>query len=342
MKVIVVLALVLAVVSATNWKSAEDQAVRKVIIEKVNTAKKGWTAGVNPRFDGASFSYLKSLLGSLEDKAPNHAGLEIVSDVAAAIPDAFDWRVNASLCPSLNEIRDQSNCGSCWAFGAAEAATDRLCLQSNGAEKYHISAEDILSCCSTCGSGCNGGYPSSAWSWLVRTGSVTGGNYQDYSWCYSYALPTCDHHTTGQYTPCTDLPSYPTPQCKSACDSQSTYSISYNNDKRKFGTSYGVSSSVTAIQTEIMNYGPVEASFSVYADFESYTGGIYQHTTGAYMGGHAVKILGWGVGSSPDPVEPYWIVANSWNNDWGENGFFRILRGVNECGIEASIVAGKI
>jgi len=257
-----------------------------------------------------------------------------------AVPDAFDWRTQpqAAACPSLSEVRDQSNCGSCWAFGAAEAATDRICLQGN--HNYHISAEDILSCCGTCGSGCNGGYPSSAWSWLVHTGSVTGGNYHDYSWCYSYSLQNCDHHTTGQYTPCTSLPSYPTPRCTSACDSGTSYTTTYSQDKRKFKTNYAIPENVAQLQTELMTNGPFEVSFSVYADFESYTGGIYVHTNGEYMGGHAVKFVGWGVGSSAENNVPYWIVANSWNTDWGEAGFFRIKRGVNECGIEASGVAG--
>lgn len=53
-------------------------------------------------------------------------------------------------------------------------------------------------------------------------------------------------------------------------------------------------------------------------------------------GGHAVKIIGWGVENGTK----YWLVANSWNNKWGENGLFRILRGVNECNIEDRVVAG--
>jgi len=48
--------------------------------------------------------------------------------------------------------------------------------------------------------------------------------------------------------------------------------------------------------------------------------------------------LGWGVDNSTST--PYWLVANSWNEDWGDSGFFRILRGNNECGIEGGIVAG--
>lgn len=64
--------------------------------------------------------------------------------------------------------------------------------------------------------------------------------------------------------------------------------------------------------------------------------GVYQHVTGSELGGHAIRILGWGVENGT----PYWLIANSWNSDWGDNGYFRILQGRNECGIEASITAG--
>lgn len=86
-----------------------------------------------------------------------------------------------------------------------------------------------------------------------------------------------------------------------------------------------------------MTNGPVEATFTVYADFYQYTSGVYIHKTGQALGGHAIKIIGWGVTSTNTP---YWIVANSWNVQWGMNGFFQILRGVNECGIEQGVVAG--
>lgn len=47
--------------------------------------------------------------------------------------------------------------------------------------------------------------------------------------------------------------------------------------------------------------------------------GVYQHVTGEMMGGHAVRILGWGVENGT----PYWLVGNSWNTDWGDNGEWR-------------------
>ncbi|VDM50133.1 unnamed protein product [Toxocara canis] len=124
---------------------------------------------------------------------------------------------------------------------------------------------------------------------------------------------------------------------------------------------YGVDDDVTAIQKEILSRGPVEVAFEVYEDFLMYDGGVYVHTGGKIGGGHAVKMLGWGV----EQGVPYWLVANSWNTDWGEDGmrfhqsrslfhhlslmhqpvngtcrFFRILRGVDECGIESGVVGG--
>ena len=56
------------------------------------------------------------------------------------------------------------------------------------------------------------------------------------------------------------------------------------------------------------------------------------------LGGHAIRIIGWGEDESSST--PYWIIANSWNTDWGDHGLFKIKRGNNECGIEDSIVAG--
>lgn len=44
--------------------------------------------------------------------------------------------------------------------------------------------------------------------------------------------------------------------------------------------------------------------------------GVYQHVSGEEVGGHAIRILGWG----EENGTPYWLAANSWNTDWGENG----------------------
>jgi len=88
---------------------------------------------------------------------------------------------------------------------------------------------------------------------------------------------------------------------------------------------------------EIYKNGPVEASFDVYADFLTYKSGVYVHKPGnPFLGGHAIKVLGWGTLSGT----PYWLCANSWNPDWGMNGFFMIKRGDDQCGIEDGMCAG--
>ena len=86
------------------------------------------------------------------------------------------------------------------------------------------------------------------------------------------------------------------------------------------------------MQKEIMTNGPIQVAFSVYKSFMSYKTGVYSKHWYELLpeGGHAVKIVGWGTESGTD----YWLVANSWNTNWGESGFFKIKRGVNECGIE--------
>ena len=69
----------------------------------------------------------------------------------------------------------------------------------------------------------------------------------------------------------------------------------------------------------------METAMEIYTDFFNYRSGIYSHTTGSYAGGHAIKIIGYGV----ENVTQYWICANSWGPQWGENGFFRIPIGSN-------------
>jgi cathepsin B len=69
---------------------------------------------------------------------------------------------------------DPRSCGSCWAFGAVEAMPDRVCIHSNATIHAHISADDLVSCCHTCGFGCNCGFPGMTWSYRVHHGIVSG------------------------------------------------------------------------------------------------------------------------------------------------------------------------
>jgi len=83
---------------------------------------------------------------------------------------------------------------------------------------------------------------------------------------------------------------------------------------------------------EISANGPIQVAFMVYKSFMSYKTGIYSKHAWEFVpeGGHAVKIVGYGSDSGKD----YWIVANSWGATWGEEGYFRITKGDNACGME--------
>ena len=82
----------------------------------------------------------------------------------------------------------------------------------------------------------------------------------------------------------------------------------------------------------------------VYMDFMHYKSGVYRRSSHAKypIGGHAVRLIGWGevVNETTNERLPYWLAANSWSPVWGEQGFFRIRRGVNELEIETKPAAG--
>ncbi|XGW24196.1 hypothetical protein V3C99_005969 [Haemonchus contortus] len=251
------------------------------------------------------------------------------------IPESFDSRIVWKNCSSITYVRDQSQCGSCWAVSAASTMSDRICVQTKGKLQTILSDTDILSCCGRmCGDGCEGGYDHLAWEWVQRFGVVTGGPYQQKGVCRPYAFHPCGLHHGRRY----DCPwdhSFSTPACKPYC--QFGYGKRYEKDKFFVKSTYILDNDEKVIQREMMKNGPVQAAFITYEDFSSYKGGIYVHVKGRERGAHAVKLIGWGVENGTK----YWTVANSWHDDWGENGFFRILRGVNHCEFESYVVSGE-
>lgn len=302
-----------------------------------------WVAGRNTLFEGASLRDAKILMGTLRNTdtasfLPHKAPEQLVD-----LPTDFDWRSDprAAACPTVREIRDQANCGSCWAFGSVEAMSDRICIASNGTDKTHLSAEDVTSCCHLGDMGCNGGIPSSAYTYYSSSGIVDGGNYGDKSGCYSYELAPCAHHSVStKYPNCSD--SVPAPRCASQCVDNGA---SWSGSKRRGTGGYSVcqqgssTSCPEAMMQEIYQHGPITGMFFVHQSLLAYKSGVYKagnFITDPMLGGHAIKILGWG----EEDGAPYWLVANSWNEDWGAEGFFKIDRGHNQCQIENPIING--
>lgn len=311
--------------------------------------KTTWKAAVNPRFANATVAHVKRMLGTIMPSDEGYIAPDAVKTEFKVrdqdIPDTFDARTAWPQCSNIiGHVRDQSDCGSCWAFGSTEAFNDRYCIVTGDA-KTLFSPEDTLDCCSgaqcSFSMGCNGGQPAGAWKWFTKVGVSTGGDYSDIgkgTTCKPYSMQSCAHHVDPPegMVSCDTLPEYKTPKCTSTC-SESGYGIAYSQDKHKASTSYSVRG-VSNMQKELMEKGTLSVAMTVYEDFETYSSGVYQHKTGKNLGGHAIKMIGWGVENGT----PYWLCVNSWNDSWGEKGTFKILRGSNECGIEDSVVAGDV
>jgi len=332
------IALTLGAFTLHNYYSTSSASLQysdrlNTIASQVNSMNSTWKAGSNIKWSGQTEESIKGLMISSElfrtRVTPSHKQFFHNFSAVQSAPASFDSRDAWPGCSSLREVRDQSSCGSCWAFGAAEVMSDRICIASGQKDQTRVSAEDLVECCTDCGYGCEGGFPSAAFDFWESQGIVTGGLYGDQQYCKNYPFAPCAHHTTSdKYPACPG--NYDTPSCKRECTNGSDYRTS-----KTYGSSYTVSGE-RQMMAEISTNGPVEVSFSVYEDFLTYKTGVYQHLTGSSLGGHAVKAVGYG----EENGTKYWLIANSWNETWGLNGFFKIIRGEDACGIEGEAATG--
>ena len=249
-------------------------------IEAVNSNPKStWTAGVNSKFEGASLKEIKSIMGTIVDpdwtitlKARDDA---VVND---DLPESFDARTAWPECESvINHVRDQSNCGSCWAHGTTEALNDRICISTGGSFTTLLSVADTTGCCNfiQCQSmGCNGGQVGSPWKWFEKKGVVTGGDFGTSGTCFNYTMEQCAHHVTSDTLPSCDDVKKVEPKCSKTCVDDDTRS--YDDDKHNANSSYGLRG-VDNIKADIYKYGTVTSAFTVYEDFLTYKSGVYSH-----------------------------------------------------------------
>ncbi|XP_038709044.1 cathepsin B-like protease 3 isoform X2 [Tripterygium wilfordii] len=298
-----------------------SQILQESIVKQINeNPNAGWQAAMNPKFSNYTVGQFKHLLGVKSTHKKELLGVPVVTHPKSLkLPKQFDARTAWPQCSTIGRILDQGHCGSCWAFGAVESLSDRFCIQFD--LNISLSVNDLLACCGfMCGDGCNGGYPIRAWRYFVHHGVVTEecDPYFDNTGC---SHPGCE-------------PGYPTPKCVRKCVNKNQF---WRQLKHYSISAYTIHSNPNDIMAEVYKNGPVEVAFTVYEDFAHYKSGVYKHVTGGVLGGHAVKLIGWG---TSDEGEDYWLLANQWNKGWGDDGYFRIQRGTNECGIEEEVVAG--
>lgn len=255
------------------------------------------------------------------------------------LPTSYDLRAAYPACYSIGYIRDQANCGSCWAVSTMTSLSDRHCVNATKAgapAQRAYSYEDVLECCNdgscafTGNAGCNGGYPTGAFKWAKNKGIVTGEQYGNKTFCKPY------YFKPDQTTP------PPAPLCNKSCTKISGLRYSTNLLKTYGYTSLRATSTLTTeqvAQAAIIDGGSIVATYEVFEDFFYYAGGVYKKTSNVSAGWHAVRVIGWG---EDVDAGKYWLVANSWGTWWGEAGFFRIARGTNECSFETNLIAGKL
>lgn len=239
---------------------------------------------------------------------------------AGDIPESYDLRQTH---PECMRILDQGNCGSCWAFSATQALTDRFCIATGGASlpKLVLSPQYQVNCDSS-NSACNGGLTLNAYKFMTNSGVDTDA-------CTPYTSGK-----TGRAEKCTQQCTAPGEEFHLAY-STTAYSLAGKNRNE----------TIENIQRDIMEYGSVSISFIVYTDFTEFFAknpkGVYRRNPSSYArGGHAVKAIGWGVTEDASKT-PYWIIANSWGESWGDNGYFKIVRGEDDSNIESrAITAG--
>jgi cathepsin B len=311
------------------------------IIKRVNSSSKLWRAGFDPTLNYDQDELLLMLASGARDDqkileqtllAGRRRFLQRrFADVLLnekkgtdQLPEFLDLRLKYPRCRSLRIVRNQSVCSSCWAFAAMNCISDAFCISKlgrAGSSERFFSPQDSLECCLTCQfdtqNPCAGGYLYQAFKYAKINGVVSGDGHNSSALCKPYYLPEIF----------TALPAKPT--CSNKCTSTSQV-VEYATDKFKI-TDFTYGRGVVNLMTVLNTMGSVAVTMRIYQDFLTYQKGIYKYESGTLLGNHAVRIIGYGTESGTD----YWLGVNSWGTSWGERGFFKIVKGVNECEIEA-------
>lgn len=301
--------LFLALVASTSvyaYKNAYLDERELVNIVNYNINSK-WRAEKSTYFANHTIAQVSAMLKTSVSEFAPHIETDNQNNFDhQPLPTTFDARKQWPGC--VHNVRNQEQCGSCWAFGASEVLSDRFCIA--GVDRGNFSPQNLVSCDKKC-YGCNGGTLPGAWNYLRDTGIVS---------------DKCQPYVSGNGK---------TGHCSHKCSDGSEPHYFKAKDSYPVVGYLDVllGQAPSKIKAEVYKNGPVEVAFIVFQDFMSYKGGVYHHVTGPNVGGHAVKLIGW--------TENAWIIQNSWGPDWGEEGTFRIRMGTNECGIETNVYAGR-
>jgi len=243
-----------------------------------------FTMGINQFTDLTPEEFKATYVGGY--KPLQSFGCESFSSHNNNLPDSVDWTTKGV----VNAVRDQGQCGSCWAF-ATTANAESVWAIFNG-NLLDLSEEYLVDCASGLGyfnMGCNGGNPDSAFKYMINNGQCLETSYP-YTSGVTQTAGSCE-------------------KCASAGVKFSSCSDVTPNDQVALKSAVSISPVVVAIEADTRY-------------FQSYSGGILDSSACGNSLDHAVEIVGFGTENGID----YWKVRNSWSSSWGENGYFRVKK----------------
>ncbi|OQS06915.1 cathepsin B, cysteine protease family C01A [Thraustotheca clavata] len=246
----------------------------------------------------------------------------------ALMPKSWDWCERGMCTSSWNQHIPQY-CGSCYAHGSLSSANDRIKIMNHKLKYFGpdvmLGRQSFLNCAPGHGlsHGCEGGEPADV-----------------YEFMHKYGLPdeTCMHYSAtdsekylikynGTCPPegyCMNCMKIPTSPDKPVC-------FPVTKMVRYRAKEYGRIAGELAMMKELKN-GPITCGIACNPPFiNDYIAGIFHDITNFTHIDHDVEIVGWG----EENGVKYWRARNSWGTYWGENGFFRIVRGINNLAIES-------
>jgi hypothetical protein len=208
----------------------------------------------------------------------------------------------------LRPVDNQGSCGSCTAFGASHAWQDYF--TAIGCALPKLATQHILNCAISC----NGGYPNAVFSWIQNTGQTT---------------ETCLKYRAVQNA------------CNNNCDSGSASTCGGSATiTQRLHTQYTCTTSEATMRAWLDAGYPMSIALTLMQKFYDHgsasvaANSVYPRSTGSttVIGGHAMEIVGYGTLAGV----PYWQMKNSWGATWGDAGYMKIRRGVNQGGIESN------
>jgi len=235
------------------------------------------------KFSDLTLEEFSAMLGMKGYQPKQIEGVEI-APAAPLAPSSFDWRTLGGLTP----IKDQGQCGSCWAFSCTESIESVYIIKGGKKSQVPLAPQQIVDCDKNDG-GCNGG---------------------DLPTCYAYVKsvqglePEADYPYTARDGTCKAKPALEQDPIKGF-----QYVIQNGGSEQTMASFLAANTPMSII---------VDAS-----SWSSYSGGVLSAAECGHNLDHAVQAIGYNGLSTTG----YWIVRNSWGADWGENGYIRLQFG---------------